>query len=112
MKRPYKSRQHRAHQYRSLPVSNWPQADQRALEEALRPGVRLKPGGRASHFAEASINDFIARYGAYLRSLQRRGILDLKAAAATQVTRSNVKPYVAELKARTASINCGGRLSC
>jgi site-specific recombinase XerD len=70
------------------------------LEEAYRPGLRLKPGGRASHFAEASLKDFTNRYGAFLGSLQRRGVLNLKAKAAAQVTRPNVKAYIAELKER------------
>jgi site-specific recombinase XerD len=103
------SRQRKRHQYRSLPVQEWPQADRRASEEARRPGTRLKPGGRASRFAEASLKDFITRYGAYLGFLQRRGILNLKAPTATQVTRSNVKAYVDELKARVSSVttwNC------
>ena len=73
------------------------------FEKACRPGLRLKPGGRASHFAEASLKDFANRYGAYLGSLQRRGVLSLKAAAAAQVTRSNVKVYVGELKRRKVS---------
>jgi hypothetical protein len=50
--------QRKQHPYRSLPVQEWPEADRKALEEACRPGVRLKPGGRASHFAEASLRDF------------------------------------------------------
>ena len=103
------SRRRPPHPYRSLPVREWPTADQKALEEACRPGLRLKPGGRASHFAEASIKDFITRYGAYLGSLQRRGKLNLKASAATQVTRSSVKAYIAELNARVSSVttwNC------
>ena len=90
---PGNSRQRKRHQYRSLPVQEWPQADRRVSEEACRPGIRLKPGGRASHFAEASLKDFINRYGAYLGFLQRRGILNLKAPAAAQVSRSNVKAY-------------------
>jgi hypothetical protein len=101
--------QRKQHPYRSLPVQEWPEADRKALEEACRPGVRLKPGGRASHFAEASLRDFTTRYGAYLGSLQRRAVLNLKAPAAAQVTRSDVKAYVAELKARVSSVttwNC------
>jgi site-specific recombinase XerD len=103
------SRRRRQHPYRSLPIDEWSQADRRALEEACRPGIRLKPGGRASHFAKASIEDFVTRYGAYLGFLQRRGILKLKATAAAQVTRSNVKAYLAELKERALSVtiwNC------
>jgi hypothetical protein len=100
MTRPDDARLRKQHTYRSLPVAEWPHADRRVWEEACRPALRLEPGGRASHFAEASLKDFAARYGAYLGSLQRRGVLNLKAAAAAQVTRSNVKTYVAELKAR------------
>jgi site-specific recombinase XerD len=95
--------------YRSLPVMEWPKADRKAWEEASRSGVRLRPGGSASHFAEASLKDFTSRYGAYLGFLQRSGKLNLKAAATAQVTRSNVKAYVAELKGRVSSVtvwNC------
>jgi len=102
-------RQRNTHQLRSLPIHEWPDGDRKAWEEACRPGVRLRPGGRASHFAEASLKDFTNRYGAYLGSLQRRGILNLKAVAAAQVTRANVKAYVAELEARVSSVttwNC------
>src|SRR5262245_29669687 len=102
-------RQRRGHQYRSLPIQEWPDSDRKAWEEACRPGVRLKPGGRASHFAEASLRDFTTRYGAYLGFLQRRGVLNLKAGAAAQVTRPNVKAYVAELEGRVSTVttwNC------
>jgi site-specific recombinase XerD len=106
---PGNSRRRKQHPYRSLALQEWPDADRRAWEEACRTGIRLKPGGRASHFAEASLKDFITRYGAYLGFLQRRGILNLKAPAAARVTQSNVKGYVAELKARVSSVttwNC------
>ena len=97
------------HPYRSLPVREWPDSDRKAWAEACRPGVRLKPGGRASHFAEASLKDFTARYGAYLGFLQRRRVLNLEAGTAAQVTRPNVNAYVAELKERVSSVttwNC------
>jgi site-specific recombinase XerD len=103
------SRQREPHEYRSLPVAEWPEADRIAWQEARRPGIRLQPGGSASHFAEASLKDFANRYGAYLGFLQRSGKLNLKAPASTQVTRSSVKTYVAELKARVSSVtswNC------
>jgi integrase len=102
-------RQRNGHQYRSLPIQEWPDRDRKAWEEACRPGVRLKPGGRASHFADASLKDFTTRYGAYLGFLQRRAVLNLTAGAAAQVTRASVKPYIAELKARVSSVttwNC------
>jgi len=103
------ARQAQLHKYRSLPVQEWPLADQRAWEEACRPGVRLKPGGRASYLAEVSRKDFATRYGAFLSFLRRSGKLKLKAPAAAQLTASSVKAYVAELKARVSSIttwNC------
>ena len=85
---------------RSLPIREWPKADRTAWEEACRPGHRFKPGGAASYLAEVSRQDFANRYGAFLGFLQRTGRLDLQAAAAAQVTPSNVKPYIAELKSR------------
>jgi integrase len=94
---------------RSLPVNEWPDADRRAWEDACRPGARLKPGGGASYLAEVSRNDFASRYGAFLGFLQRTGRLDRSAAAAAQVTSSNVEAYSADLTARVRSVtvyNC------
>ena len=53
---------------RSLPVSEWPDADRQAWEAACRPGIRLKPGGSADYLAEVSREDFARRYGAFLSS--------------------------------------------
>src|SRR5438128_7531135 len=94
---------------RSLPVNEWPEADRRAWEEACRPGSRLKPGGVASYLAEVSRDDFARRYGAFLGFLQRSARLDGGAAAAAQVTSSNVEAYIADLNARVRSVtvwNC------
>jgi integrase len=99
-----------SHDYpRSLPVGEWPEADRRAWEAACRPGSRLKPGGAASHLAEVSRDDFARRYGAFLGFLQRSARFDRGAAAATQVTLSNVEAYIADLKDRVRSVtvwNC------
>ena len=103
------ARQKPRHKFRSLPVQEWPAADQRTWQEACRPGVRLKPGGRASYLAEVSRKDFANRYGAFLEFLQRIGKLKLEAPAAAQVTASSVKAYTTELKARVSSVttwNC------
>src|SRR5215813_13549117 len=89
---------------RSLPVSEWPDADRRAWEEACRPSLRLKPGGVASHLAEVSRNDFARRYGAFLGFLRRRCRLESHAGAAAQVTSANVEAYIAELKVRVRSV--------
>src|SRR5262245_45486227 len=94
---------------RSLPVSEWPDADRRAWEEACRPGSRLRPGGVASYLAEVSRNDFARRYGAFLGFLQRSDRLEQHAGAAIQVTLPNVEAYIADLKSRVRSVttwNC------
>jgi integrase len=93
----------------SLPVSEWPDSDRRAWEEACRPGSRLKPGGAASHLAPVSRDDFARRYGAFLGFLQRTDRLEPHASAAAQVTLPDVEAYIADLKARVRSVtvyNC------
>jgi integrase len=94
---------------RSLPVSEWPDADRRAWEEACRPGSRLKPGGAASYLAQVSRDDFARRYGAFLGFLQRTGRLEAHRGAATQVTLPNAEAYISDLKDRVRSVtvwNC------
>lgn len=94
---------------RSLPVSQWPRADQLAWKDAIRPAVRLARGGGAGHLAAASREDIERRYGAYLGFLNRRGWLDCQVAAATLVTPEGVSAYVAELQGRVRSVtmfNC------
>ena len=94
---------------RSLPVHEWPDADRRAWEDACRPGSRLKPGGAASYLAQVSRDDFARRYGAFLGFLQRNGRLERDAAAAAQVTPSNVEAYITDLTGRVRSVtvwNC------
>jgi integrase len=99
-----------SHDYpRSLPVSEWPEADRRAWEAACRPGSRLKPGGVASYLAEVSRDDFARRYGAFLGFLQRTHRLEPHHETATQVTLPNVEAYIADLKGRVRSVtiwNC------
>lgn len=89
---------------RSLPVYEWPVADQQAWAAACRPGSRFKPGGCASRYAEVTRNDFANRYGAFLGFLQRRGRLDLAAPAAAQVTPGNVDGYLVDLNSRVRSV--------
>jgi integrase len=94
---------------RSLPLNEWPAADQKTWEEACRPGLRLRKGGAAGRYAEVSREDIARRYGAFLGFLQRSGLLDPSAGPAAQVTPQNVEFYIAELKARVRSVtvwNC------
>src|SRR5262249_62136384 len=83
---------------RSLPVSEWPDADRCAWEEACRPRLRLRPGGAASYLAEVSRDDFARRYGAFLGFLQRTNWLEQHASAAAQGILANGEAYIAELK--------------
>ena len=94
---------------RSLLTHEWPDADQRAWEDACRPGSRLKPGGSASYLAPVSYESFARRYGAFLAFLQRNGQLNRHVGAAAQVTPTNVAAYIDELTARVRSVttyNC------
>jgi hypothetical protein len=94
---------------RSLLVHEWPDANRRAWEEACRLRSRLKPGGSASYLAPVSRDSFARRYGAFLAFLQRNGRLDQYAAAAAQVTPTNVAAYIDELTGRVRSVttyNC------
>jgi hypothetical protein len=97
------------HSYRSLPPEEWPDSDRRAWEETCRPGLRLRAGGAASRYAEASRGDFARRYGAYLGFLQRTRKLDSDLGATALVTPANVEAYVAELQGCVSSMttwNC------
>src|SRR5216684_1246755 len=89
---------------RSLTIREWPIADQRAWEDACRPGSRFKRGGEASYLADESRADIANRYGAFLGFLQRTGRLDYNAPAGTQVTLPNVEAYLADLDTRVRSV--------
>src|SRR5262249_2525408 len=94
---------------RSLPVSEWPDADRRAWEEACRPGSRLRPGGVASCLAEVSRADFARRYGRLFCFWRGPNRLKQQAGAAGQVTLPNVEAYITMLTARVRSVtvyNC------
>jgi integrase len=95
---------------RSLPIADWPQADQRAWEEACRPGHRFQQGGAAAYLAEVSRLDISRRYGMFLDFLERSGLLDRGVLeAAHNTTPKNVAKYIEELQGRVRSVtvwNC------
>ena len=99
-----KSSSQRLERPRSLPIREWPVADQRAWEDACRSGSRFKRGGAASYLAEESRADIANRYGAYLGFLKRTGCLDYGASAGTQVTMPNVEAYLTDLQTRVRSV--------
>ena len=96
----------------SLAVDEWPDSDRCAWEDACRPGSRLKPGGRASHLAEASVDNLERRYGGFLKFLQRTERLEMKAEAAAQVTPANVEAYLKELPSRMYSVSVHTYIYC
>jgi site-specific recombinase XerD len=89
---------------RSLPIHLWPIADRAAWQDACRPSVRLKRGGAASHMRAVAQNILAKRYGYFLDFLSRSGLLDMRAAASTQVTPGKVEDFVAEMKNRVSSV--------
>jgi hypothetical protein len=88
---------------RTLYVPEWPQADQRAWEEAWRPSLRLKKGGSASHLGPVSREEIARRYGLFLGFLKRTGRLDRNAPAAAHVTQQNVEAYIAHFAVQQIS---------
>jgi site-specific recombinase XerD len=89
---------------RSLPLSEWPVADQQAWNDAFRPGSRLIRGGAGSYLAQVSRQDFAQRYGAFLGFLQRADQLRHDMPPAAQVTSTNLEAYISELDTRVRSV--------
>src|SRR5689334_10299372 len=90
---------------RSLPIAEWPQADQRAWAEACRPRHRFQQGGSASYRAEVSRVDIARRYGMFLDFLERAGVLDRGATeSAHNTTPEKVAKYIEELQDRVRSV--------
>src|SRR5829696_1835718 len=83
---------------RALPLSEWPEADRRAWEQACRPGVRLRRGGRASHLKPITRADLERRYGTFLHHLASSGELDPSAKAGAQVTPEAVRGYLERVR--------------
>jgi integrase len=88
---------------RTLYVPEWPEADQRAWEEAWRPSHRLKKGGSASHLGPVSREEIARRYGLFLGFLKRTSRLDQDAPATADVTPQNVQAYMADFAVQKIS---------
>jgi hypothetical protein len=93
---------------RSLPIDLWPAADRAQWIAACQSSVRLKRGGRAGHFKPVTQRDLARRYGYFLDFLNRHGLLDLGAAAGSQVIPANIELFLSELKARVSSATLYG----
>ena len=92
----------------SLPLNQWSDGDRQAWENACWPGSRLKSGGAASRLAQVTRDTIAWRYGLFLGVLQQGGRLNASAAAASQVTPSNVEAYITSLTARVRSVTLHG----
>jgi integrase len=99
---PCRSKKHR--EVRSLPFDEWPVADREAWHEAIRPGMRLRRGGRAAHMKPVTQKDLARRYGYLLDYCHHRSVLDSGMPAGSHVTPETVEPFLAELKARVGSV--------
>jgi len=89
---------------RSLPFTEWSEADRRGWEAACRPGQRLTRGGAASHLVPVTQADLANRYGLYLDFLDRSGQLDLTAEPGTLVTPNGIAGFIRELQDRVSSV--------
>lgn len=95
---------------RRLKVGEWPERDRVAWNEACRPGVRLKRGGRAAHMSTATRTDLEGRFGGFLGFLDRTGRLQMDCSALDCIEPGIVEEYVAELQARVSSVTVYGSI--
>ena len=95
---------------RSLPIEQWPSADRDAWMLACRPNQRLTRGGAGAHMKPVTLSDLARRYGYFLDFLDRCGLLDRSAAAASHVTPGNVVSYIEELGERVSSVTTYGSI--
>jgi hypothetical protein len=79
---------------RSLPLSDWPEADRDAWIRACQPSRRLTRGGLAAHMKPITRTDLERRNGYFLEFLGQTGQLDRHAEAAAQVSPSNVEAFI------------------
>lgn len=94
----------------SLKVEDWPVADREAWSAALEKGDILDGGGAASHLAPYSVKWMTTRYGNWLGWLKRKGLLDMNARPAAQVTPEFVKHYVADTEPNYSSASIADNL--
>ncbi len=90
--------------YRSLPVDAWPIRDRMAWEDARRPALRLRAGGRASYLKPATQKSLERGYGMFLDCCRRMGHLDHDAEAASHVSPSRIEEFLDELRTRVGSV--------
>lgn len=87
---------------RSLPVAEWPDADQLAWSIAIAEGDILDGRGPASHWADITKRTNIRHYGRWLAYLTQHGILAPETAPADRITAETVRRYNAHLESIVA----------
>jgi integrase len=95
---------------RSLPIAQWPIADQSAWAAACQPTYRLKRGGAASHLKPVTQHDLAQRYGYFLDHVSRSGGLDQRVPAGGYVTPERIGHFVEELRSRVSSVTLYGTI--
>lgn len=94
---------------RSLPLTNWPEADRFAWAAACRRG-KVAKGGAASHLAPITKADLVRRYGYFLDFVERCSALDRDAPPAALVTHDHIAAFIAELQQRVSSVTVSGTI--
>src|SRR5215204_279515 len=89
---------------RSLPLSEWPEADRDAWIRACQPSRRLTRGGLAAHMKPITRTDLERRNGYFLAFLGEGGQLDRHAEPAAQVSPSNVEAFIQRVRPGWSSI--------
>lgn len=85
-----------------LPANDWPFPDQRAWEDAIRPGDILDGQGPATHWRPATRRTNMQHYGRWLGYLASIGALDPTAMPSDRVTPDRIRGFVAHIKERIA----------
>ncbi len=79
---------------RSLPITDWPQADQLAWRAALNPGKSYRRGGSASKLMPVSAQNLARRYGYFLTFAKQAKQLKTASNYASLVTPENIERYI------------------
>ena len=79
---------------RRIKLEDWPQADKRAWEDAVREADLLDNPGPIHHWCKETKDLCTEHYGCWLAFLADRGLLDVDTSPAARVTPERVRAYV------------------
>lgn len=96
----------------SLPVTDWPEQDQRLWQSATEPGRYFKKAGKASHWSEVTKLQVQKSYAKWLWYLQSCGLLDPAAFPSERISEQYLRGYLAELDHQgVASVTITSRIT-